>query len=233
MEFRPMGQLVSGALIRMMRQRVFVAVLILVAATAPAWAVAPGVYEYAVLRDGERIGYNRVVAAPSGDGSALELTFDSKLAVKFGPVTVFRYSHQRRESWQNGRLVHAAGTTNDDGTSYDVEVRAEAGAYVRTINGRAEALDPRRRPLVFWNTEALKGHGTFFSVSDQKLPNISFQFRGRERAPWWHGGKTLDRYTMTGDEQRELWYDEQGRLVRVKFQSGGADIEFLLQDASD
>ena len=104
---------------------------------------------------------------------------------------------------------------------------------MRTINGRAEALDPRRRPLVFWNTEALKGHGTFFSVSDQKLPNISFQFRGRERAPWWHGGKTLDRYTMTGDEQRELWYDEQGRLVRVKFQSGGADIEFLLQDASD
>ena len=92
MEFRPMGQLVSGALIRMMRQRVFVAVLILVAATAPAWAVDPGVYEYAVLRDGERIGYNRVVAAPSGDGSALELTFELEARRQIRPrdrVSVF------------------------------------------------------------------------------------------------------------------------------------------------
>ena len=207
--------------------------LFVVAATVSAWAVDPGVYEYVVLRDGERIGYNRVVAAPSGDGLALELTFDSKLAVTFGPVTVFRYSHQRRESWQNGRLVHAAGRTNDDGTPYDVEVRAEGGAYVRTINGRAEVLGPERKPLVFWNTEALKGHNTFFSVSDGKLPDVSLEFLGHEPAPWWHGGKTLDHYRITGDEDRELWHDEQGRLVRVKFQSGRSDIEFLLQDSSD
>ncbi len=225
-----MGQIVSGALMRWLP--FFVGLLLLIAMTLPAWAGLSSVYEYVVLRDGVQIGYNRVVAAPSGDGSNLELDFDSELAVKFGFLTVFRYSHQRREYWHNGRLIYAAGKTNDDGKHYDVEVRTEGGAYVRTVNGQAEALDPERQPLVFWNTEALNGHKTFFSVSDKKLPNVSFEFRGREQASWWHGGNTVDHYKMTGDEERELWYDEHGRLVRVKFQSGGADIEFILQDSS-
>jgi hypothetical protein len=47
-----------------------------------------------------------------------------------------------------------------------------------------------------------------------------------------HSGIAVDHYRMTGDQERELWYDEHGRLVRVKFQSGRSDIEFILQDSS-
>ena len=65
-----MGQIVSSVFLSSLSA--VAGLLLLVAATVSAWAVDPGVYEYAVMRDGERIGYNRVVAAPSGDGSAPE-----------------------------------------------------------------------------------------------------------------------------------------------------------------
>ncbi len=57
---------------------------------------------------------------------------------------------------------------------------------------------------------------------------MSFEFGGRERVPWLDGGALVDHFKMTGDEERELWYDAQGHLVRAKFRRRGSDIEFLL-----
>ena len=188
-----------------------------------------GLYEYTVMRNGRPIGTNRVVATPSADGQELELTFDTDLKVTFGPFTVFRYANQRRELWRDGRLVFATGTTNDDGTRYAIEIKAESGGFVRAVNGRVEALDPNRRPLALWDKNTLNGHTAYFSTAEDKLLNVSFEFGGRERVAWWQGGALVDHYKMTGDEERDLWYDTKGHLVRAKFRRRGSDIEFLLR----
>ncbi len=193
-----------------------------------AYAEHAGLYEYTVLRNGKPIGTNRVMATPSADGQDVELTFDTDLKVKFGPFTTFRYAHQRRELWRDGRLVHAAGTTNDDGTLYDIEIKAKGGGYVRVVNDRVETLAPGRQPLALWDKTTLNGHTSYFSVSEDKLLNVSFEFGGRQRATWLDRSVTVDHYKMTGDEERELWYDMDGHLVRAKFRRQRSDIEFRL-----
>ncbi len=209
--------------------------LIPFAIAVAAYAEHAGLYEYTVLRNGKLIGTNRVMATPSADGQDVELTFDTDLKVKFGPFTVFRYAHQRREVWRDGRLMQAAGTTNDDGTLYDIEIKAKGGGYVRVVNDRVETLAPGRQPLApgrqplaLWDKTTLNGHTSYFSVSEEKLLNVSFEFGGRQRATWLDRSVTVDHYKMTGDEERELWYDMDGHLVRAKFRRHGSDIEFRL-----
>ena len=206
-----------------------VGLLVPLVTAVAAYAEHAGLYEYAVSRNGRPIGTNRVMANPSADGQELELTFDTDLKVKFGPFTVFRYANQRRELWRDGRLVHAAGTTNDNGALYDIAIEAKDGGYVRVVNDRVEALAPDRLPLVLWDKRALNGHTAYFSTAEDKLLDVSFEFGGRERVTWWGGGALVDRYKMTGDEERELWYDMDGHLVRAKFRKHGSDIEFLLR----
>ncbi len=207
--------------------RLVTGLLIWVATATGARADQTGLYEYTVLRNGKPIGYSRVVADERPDGT-VELTFDSEMAVKFGFLTVFRYDHQREELWQDGRLVRAASTTNDDGRQYSIEVKSEGGGYVRKVNNRVEALELGRQPLALWDPKSLNGHTSYFSVSEDKLLDVSFEFGGRGRVPWLDGGALVDHYKMTGDEERELWYDTAGVLVRAKFRRRNSDIEFVL-----
>ncbi len=199
----------------------------LVSAVA-AYAEHAGLYKYTVLRNGTPIGTNRVMATPSADGQGFELAFDTDLKVKFGPFTVFRYAHQRRELWRDGRLVRAAGTTNDNGTLYDIEIKAEGGGYVRVVNDRVEALAPGRQPLALWDKTSLNGHTAYFSASEDKLLNVFFEFGGTQRATWLGSNLTVDHYKMIGDAERELWYDMDGHLVRTKFRRHRSIIELRL-----
>ncbi len=194
-----------------------------------AYADQASQYDYAVLRNGKEIGHYRVVAKPRGDGGEVELTFDSEMTVKFGFLPVFTYAHERRELWRDGELVHAAGTTTEDGNRYTIEIRAVGGGYVRTINNRVEALELDRLPLALFDPKRLNGHTSYFSLSEDKLLDVSFEFGGREVVTWWNGGALLDHYKMTGDDERELWYDMKGQLVRAKLRRRNSEIEFLLQ----
>ena len=189
-------------------------------------------FDYEVRRDGQVIGYNRVVARPIDAGTGLQITFDSELAVKFAFVTVYSFSHHRRELWRNGKMIQAVGRTDNDGDNQVFEIVAEADGYVRTINGHREALAPERLPLTFWNLKTLKGHHAFFSVSDDRLIDVTIDFRGLTDAPWWHGEGPLAHYVISGDEEREIWFDRENRLVRATFDSRGAEIEFRLSEAS-
>jgi len=188
-----------------------------------------GHFDYEVLRDGQPIGYNRVLANPSADGSSLELTYDSQLEVKFGFLTVYSYSHQRRETWRDGKLMQSTGHTVKGGKDYVVEVEASDAGYTRTVNGNSEKLAENWVPLTFWNLDEFQDRHAFFSVADDGVADLDIALKEVARPTWWKGSGRLAHYAMTGDKEKDLWYDEQHHLVRVSFQNHGSLIEFCLE----
>jgi hypothetical protein len=64
-------------------------------------------------------------------------------------IPVFRFSHQRREVWQDGRLLLIAARTDSDGHKLDITVRPDGHGYVRTVNNRVDRLDPSTKILAF------------------------------------------------------------------------------------
>lgn len=83
--------------------------------------------------------------------------------------------------------------------------------------------------LLLWDKRILS-RTSFFSVMDDKSMDMSFVRAGHERVKI--AGREVDaeRYDMIGDQLGSIWYDADGRVIRVGFKRRGVDIEFALDN---
>src|SRR5690606_27129350 len=104
----------------MQRGALFAAALLFAAA---AKAEEPRDVAFDVYRKGELIGAHEIAFRRNGDD--LEATIDIRLQVDVLFLPVYRYRHQNRETWRDGRLVRIETETDDNGDSF--YVKGEAG----------------------------------------------------------------------------------------------------------
>jgi hypothetical protein len=201
-----------------------VAVLLLAVTAGPARADTTGGYTFTVYKDGDPVGKHRFVY--DRDGDRIEIREATEIEVKLAMIPIYTFEHQAREVWQDGRVVRVDATTNDNGEKLDISVRPDGQGYVRTVNGRVDRFDASKRMLAVWNKDTLRHHDFFSVVEDQTL-KVSFHLIGREKLTL--DGKVLDvdHYRMVGDEERDLWFDSAGQVVKVEFRRRGADIAYV------
>jgi Family of unknown function (DUF6134) len=208
------------------RLAVAVAAAALVASASGARADDAGVFTFTVSRNGEPIGEHR--EAFRHDGTRIEIDAATELRVTFAMIPVFRFSHQRREIWQDGRPLLIAARTNSDGDKLDITLRPNGHGYIRTVNDRVDRLDPSTRVLAFWNRDTVTAEpGRFVSVVEDDTLEVAFSYLGRETLTIAGRQLEADHYRMVGDEERDIWYDPDGQVARVTFPRGGAEIEYL------
>ncbi|MFQ5972443.1 MAG: DUF6134 family protein [Alphaproteobacteria bacterium] len=183
-------------------------------------------YEYTIYRSGKSIGYHRVTFQPR-DGH-VEVKEKSHLRVRAGFLTLYQFDHERSEVWKDGVLTYSKGKTNRNGKELDITVEANGHGYFREVNGKVDRLDPSRKVLALWDKSILD-HKSFFSVVEDKTIDVSFQYGGKQKLQLSGRELDVDYYKMTGDEEREVWYDQAGHVVRVKLRRFGSDIEYVLK----
>ncbi len=200
------------------------AVVLVALPTASACADDTGAYTFTVLKDGQPVGHHRFVFDRSGD--RIEIREATEIEVKFAMIPIYTFEHQANELWQDGRVVRVDATTNDNGEKLAIRVRSDGQGYVRTVNGRVDRFDASKRILAVWNKDTLKHHDFFSVVEDQTL-QVSFELIGQEKLSLHGQSLDVDHYRMVGDEERDLWFDKAGQVVKVEFQRHGADITYL------
>ncbi len=200
------------------------AAMFLALPAASARADETGGYTFTVLKDGDPVGHHRFVF--DRDGGRIEIREATEIEVKLAMIPIYTFEHQARELWQDGKVVRVDATTNDNGEKLDITVRPDGQGYVRTVNGRVDRFDDSKRILAVWNKDTLKHHDFFSVVEDQTL-KVSFQLIGREQLGLHGQMLDVDHYRMSGDEERDLWFDSAGQIVKVEFQRHGADITYV------
>ena len=210
-------------MIRARRLLVAAALLATVASTA-AFARDAGEYTFTVLKDGSPVGQHRI--AFDREGGRVEIREATEIEVRLAMIPIYRFEHQGREIWENGRPVRIDATTNDNGEKFSIAVRRIRHGYTRMVNGRVEKFDESSNVLAFWNKDVVN-HRDFFSAIDDKTLKVSFEFLGREKIAV--AGRKLDveHYRMVGDEERDLWFDQAGRIAKVEFRRLGSEIAYL------
>jgi hypothetical protein len=201
-----------------------VTVALLALAPWPARADTAGGYTFTVFKDGDPVGKHRFVF--DRNGARIEIREATEIQVKLAMIPIYTFEHQARELWQDGRVIKVDATTNDNGEKLDISVRPDGQGYVRTVNGRVDRFDASKRMLAVWNKDTLKHHDFFSVVEDQTL-KVSFQRIGREKLSLHGQMLDVDHYRMVGDEERDLWFDNAGQIVKVEFQRRGADIVYV------
>ena len=141
-------------------------------------------------------------------------------------IPIYAFEHRAHQIWENGRAVRIDATTNDNGEKFDIAVRPSGEGYIRTVNGRVDTFDESTAVLALWNKDALRHHA-FFSVVEDKVLDASFRFVGQEEITLAGERLAADHDRMLGDEERDLWFDRAGRIVKVAFRCRGAQLEYV------
>jgi Family of unknown function (DUF6134) len=205
------------------------AALVGTVASTAALAGDAGEYTFTVLKDGAPVGRHRV--AFDHEGNRIEIREETAIEVRFAMIPLYTFAHEGRQVWEDGRAVRIDATTNDNGEKFDITVRTNPDGYIRTVNGRVDRFDRSTAVLAFWNKDTLE-HNRFFSAVEDKTLDVSFQFVGQEK--FTIAGEQLDveHYRMTGDEERELWYDAAGHIAKVELRRHGSTIAYVRDQAT-
>ncbi len=206
-----------------------VSILSLQLHVAPANAAPPqgGVLDFTVLRNGTEVGRHEMLFRSEADG--LKIDIRTNVAVKVAFITAYRFEHEGHEVWQGAHLARLWSKTNDDGTKHVLDVTAGGDSLVVMADGKEPEKSSASIPASLWN-ERIVQQKSILNTLDGSRMAIQVADLGTEIVLV-KGAKVPARhYAITGDLQREVWYDAQNVLVKVRFKAkDGSDIEYLRQ----
>ena len=181
---------------------------------------------FTVLRDGSEIGSHEIHISEIAGKTTVNI--ETEVAVKLAFVTLYNFDHEGHEVWENGQLVSYASKTDDDGREKSLNAKRDGGDLA--VNGSAG----NRRvaltvvPASLWNM-ATVSQTHLLNTLDGSDMAVTIKYLGEEAVKVKGKDVMARHYAMTGELQRELWYDASGRLVKVRFAaSDGTDIQYVL-----
>lgn len=208
---------------RSTRQVATALVMAMLGGGASALAADPVVLTYDIRKDGENIG-RETVRIVSQDGRAMvDVETHTRARVLF---LDFHYDHERHEEWRDGALVRMTAETDDDGTVSRLQATAAADGWDFTVNGKSTHRAGDLLPLTLWGRSLLT-KAELFSVIDAQPYRIAVASLGRENLSVGSATQSCEHFRMSGDVERELWYGQDGYLVRTTFRRAGYPIEMV------
>jgi hypothetical protein len=199
-------------------------------ATVPQpWSVKDGaVIDYTVLRKGKPFG-SHVLTFKKQSDDAFTVTSDVDLDVKLGPISLFKYRLDATETWNNGKLVGLSGKTNNDGDK--ARVSASADGDMLNVDGTKfeGALPTSIIPSSHWNIRQVYSNRMLSTESGEVL-DIEIVKVGTENIKVGSGSVDATHYRLMSDINVDLWYDNQSRWVKLKFEVDGQNIEYVLNE---
>ncbi len=182
--------------------------------------------DFKVWREGSPMGSHEIVF--TREGNRITAVININLEVKLGPLTLFKYSHQNREVWERGRLISLETTTDDDGTKYEVRGEATPEGFKVTGSGGTFIAPAEIMTTSYWRQDAMR-HTQLLDTQKGILVNVASTFTGKELVRVDKAELLASRYESKGDLNLTLWYDGEGRWVKLRFVARGSEITYELK----
>lgn len=191
---------------------------------ATAYEPPTGTVEYAIHHSKyDRIGTHSVSFSQNGDELIVTTVIHIKVKLLF--ITAHSLESKRREVWRGGRLVSYRADTEENGEAFTVKADMDNdGLVVEGPNGTVRADGPVF-PTHPWNPEIVN-QTLLMETKTGELLNVLTRADGEEVIEVAGRPVPTRRYVMSGDLERELWYDEHGNWVRLRFKRDGATVTF-------
>jgi hypothetical protein len=196
---------------------------------APALARAPDglTLEYQIIRNGSEIGRHKVRFAHDGDNLVVET--EVRIEVNFAFITLFRYALDGVETWRHGRLVELRTTADDDGDQYAVHAVADGDSIVVNAGGDTWTAPATAMPSSLWHPDLARG-SLLIGVEQGERMVIAAEDVGRENIPARGGEVSATHLVVSGELERDLWYDDDGILVHLRLVArDGSEIDYVLE----
>ncbi|MBM3600813.1 MAG: hypothetical protein FJX35_21650 [Alphaproteobacteria bacterium] len=210
------------------------AAAVTIAATAWAGRIEPrdGTLTYTMLRDGDPFG--TFTCRFKNENGRLVVELRERSAVKFAVFTLRRHEYDATEVWQGDRIVAMRAHTRDDSVFHLVELQAHESGMTLEVDGRARDLKSDVLPASLWNRRNLEAR-TLIDPRDGTAMHVTATLIGEEVVELPAAKVPASHYRLTAEGSgnpwsREVWYDANDRLVKVRYTDAGASmIEYHLR----
>lgn len=163
-----------------------------------------GALRFRLMREGSAIGTHTLLFRRAPDGFAVDIAVD--IAVRFGPLVLYRYRLRGSEIWRGGRCIAAASRTDDDGTAEFMRTSRDAtglwveGTGVPGYHAPADAVVASH-----WNEAELRG--PWINLQNGKLLHPRVTPLGPVPLLTATGARLPARcFAVTGPARMRLWY---------------------------
>jgi Family of unknown function (DUF6134) len=176
------------------------------------------------------VGRHVITFSCRGDDLVVETTIAGEVRVLMVPL--FKRNGTYREVWRGDRLIEFDSRVVDNGEVYEVSARADGDHTV--IEGRRGRIEAP--PTIVsnhpWNHDVID-RTLLFDTQRGRLQEVRATAAGAETITV--AGQAIDarKYRITGDLERELWYDAAGNWLQSRLEHDGAAITLTRRSAPD
>jgi hypothetical protein len=188
-----------------------------------------GVFIYTILRNGDPVGQQRLEFV--GDGKRLRVLSHTTLDVNFLGMNLYGFEQQVEEVHEGDRIVTLTSEADDDGTDKKVTLKLDGERLKGNYNGDTpRSIDPTLKTTLFWQQPAI-GTGRLLDLLRAKVRDVTVTDLGAETLGLPAGKIVAHHLRVSGEIQRDLWYDPGGILVagELKAKDGSTVRQELLQ----
>lgn len=187
-------------------------------------ALYGGLLEFAVYRNGSPAGYHRMLFARAGESVVVTGRFELDVEILF--FTAYRFDYVSVGRWRDGHLQALEATVDDNGAKSSVRAsRRKGGFSVEGPHGILRAPAPLY-PTNHWNVDVLSETRVLNTLTG-RINRVSIERAAREAVTTERGPVWATRYVYKGELDTEVWYDDAGRWVGMRFQAqDGSTIDY-------
>lgn len=178
-----------------------------------------------IVRKGRTVGSHLVTFRRAGE--VTETHSEVRIAIDILIFKAFRYRYDSDAQWQDGQLRRLTVDVDDDGKRTQLAVSTEAEMVSGTVNGAAISAEAPLYPTEHWNSDVLTQRRVLNTLTG-KVNNVVIEPGAREYVATERGQVPATHYRYTGDLLAEVWYDDSGRWVKMRFDGrDGSTIEYV------
>lgn len=191
-------------------------------APAPALAARPGIVEFEVIMNGSPVGRHRVEVREDGGAVTADVRIDMKGRV--GPIG-FTYAHSCTERYAGTRLQSLDCVDREGRRTQTVRASRE-GEGLRIAGPRNSGLAPASVvPTSWWNAAILRQSQVLDTRNGRVIP-LRVERIGAETLTADGRQVAATRYRVRGSATADLWYDGEGRWLKMQFRLRGQSFVY-------
>lgn len=198
--------------------------IVIAAQAALAYEPPAGTVEYRIVHSKyDEIGTHSLTFSRNGADLVVDVALRIKVKVLF--ITAHSVVADRRETWRDGAFSGYRSHTDENGDLFDVTARSEGGRLnIEGPGGRGEAAGPVF-PTNPWHP-GIAHAAMLMDTKTGELLKVSVAAAGEEDLTI--AGRTVKakKLAISGDTEREVWFDGDGNMLQFRFPRDGETLTF-------
>ena len=179
-----------------------------------------------VMRSGSKIGSDTIDVTRNGDLANVKIT--THIVVKIAFITAYRFDHTETQTWKGNQLTAFKSTTDDNGKPHELSAAQAGGKLTLTVDGTPNPVPKAIAPATLWFPDISK-HPQLFDVSSGKRMESTGSDLGEETVEINGAPQQLHHVKLSGDFDRDLWFDDQGLVKMSMLGSDNSEITSQLR----